>query len=729
MSPRTQMTRREFIKVSFTAGGSLVVGAYLAACAPNPPAPAPTATTVATNVPTLAATALPTATAQPTETPPPTPTVEPAAPFQADLLIQIDPDGIITLTVYRSEMGQGVRTALAMLLADELDADWSKVRVVQAPANPNIGNNQITGGSGSIADTFTPLRKAGARARAIMVAAAAQTWGVKPGDCRTEPSTVIHTASGKQLAYGELVTAAKTVELQGVPRPKDPKDFRLIGKSIPRLDEPQIVAGKAKYGLDMRVPNMLYATVARCPVPGGTLAQFDATRAQAVPGVRKVVKIPTGVAVVADNTWAAMQGRKALQVTWNEGANAALASDSIHKQMLDQLKQNVDDAAPGVLKTLDAFYETPYLAHAAMEPLNCVADVRSDHCDIWTSTQNPQEVQSFVRDAIGVPTDVHVPLLGGGFGRRLEVDFAVEAAQVSRAAAAPVQVVWTREDDMQHDFYRQPTVHWLRAGWDDKNVISLWRHIITGPGLNGIAYKVGSDVLEEGLEVPYSIDDIKSQAVLADVPLPTGPWRAVMAGTNSFANECFLDEVAAALHQDPYAFRMSLLPQGARLRGVLALAATQAKWDTPPDPGHARGIAAHTYHDTAVAMVADVSVNNGALRVHKIVCAIDCGIVVHPDMVAQQMEGGIAFALTALRNGEITWKQGRVQQSNFNDYPLLQMSEIPQVEVNIVPSIRAPSGAGEMGVPPLTPAVLNAVFALTGKRIRHAPLRAGDLKA
>lgn len=726
MSPRTKITRREFIKVSFTAGGSLVVGAYLAACAPGPAAPAPTATAVAANAPTLAATALPTAAAQPTETPAPTAAVEPATPFQPDLLIQIDPDGIVTLTVYRSEMGQGVRTALAMLLAEELDADWAKVRIVQAPANPNIGNNQITGGSGSVADTFTPLRTAGARARAILVAAAAQTWGVKPQECRTEASAVIHTASGKKLGYGELVTAAKTVEVDGVPRPKDPKDFRLIGKSIPRVDEPDIVAGKAKYGLDMRVPNMLYATVARCPVPGGTLAKFDATRAQAVPGVRKVVEVTTGVAVIAENTWAAMQGRKALLVTWNEGANAALASDSIHKQMLELVNQNMDDTAPGALKTLEAFYETPYLAHAAMEPLNCVADVRSDHCDIWTSTQNPQEVQSFVRDAVGVPTDVHIPLLGGGFGRRLEVDFAVEAAHVSKAAGAPVQVVWTREDDIQHDFYRQPTVHWLRAGWDNKN-ISLWRHVMAGPGLNGIAYKVGSEVLEEGLAIPYSIDDSKSQALLADIPLPTGPWRAVMAGTNAFANECFLDEVAATLHQDPYVFRMSLLPQGTRLGGVLELAATQAKWDTLPEHGHARGIAAHTYHDTAVAMVADVSVTTGALRVHKVVCAIDCGMVVHPDMVAQQMEGGVAFALTALLKGEITWEKGRVRQSNFNDYPLLQMSEMPQVEVNIVPSVRAPSGAGEMGVPPLTPAVLNAVFALTGKRIRHTPLRAGDL--
>lgn len=725
MSPRTKITRRDFLRVSFTASGALII----AACAPAAPtpAPAPTIAALATQPPTLAPTLAPTATALPTDTPAPTATSEPATPFQPDLLIRIDPDGKITLTVYRSEMGQGVRTSLAMLLADELDADWKMVHVEQSPANTKIGNNQITSGSGSIADTFSPLRSAGARARAILVAAAAQTWGVKPTECRTEASTVIHTASGKQLSYGELVTAAKTVKLSGLPRPKDPQDFRLIGKSIPRIDGPDIVTGKAQYGLDVHLPNMLFATVARCPVPGGTFKTYDAARAKAVPGVKQIVELPNGIAVVADNTWAAIQGRAALTITWNEGANAAFSSDSIRKQLMTLTNQAVAKESSSSFKTIEAVYETPYLAHAAMEPLNCVVDVRSDQCEVWASTQNPQEVQSAVRGVVNVPTEVHVTLLGGGFGRRLEVDFPVEAARVSKAIGAPVQVVWTREDDIQHDFYRQPTYHWLRAGWDKDGKLGLWRHYMAGPGLNGIAYRVGAEVLDEGLEVPYNIDDNRSQAVFADIPLPTGPWRGVMAGTNAFANECFFDEVASALKQDPYAMRMALIPSGNRLRSVLELAATQAKWDTPPEAGHGRGIAAHTYHDTSVAMVAEVSVTKGALRVHKVVCAIDCGMVVHPDMVAQQMEGGIVFALTALLKGEITFKQGRVEQSNFNNYPLLQMNEMPQVEVYTVPSVRAPSGAGEMGVPPLTPAVLNAVFAATGKRIRHTPIRVQDL--
>jgi isoquinoline 1-oxidoreductase beta subunit len=379
--------------------------------------------------------------------------------------------------------------------------------------------------------------------------------------------------------------------------------------------------------------------------------------------------------------------------------------------------------------TLEAVYETPYLAHAAMEPINCVADVRPDGCEIWAPTQNPQDVQSFVQSRVKVPTQVYVTLIGGGFGRGLEVDYAIEAAEVSKAVGKPVQVVWTREDDIQHDYYRQPTHHWLRAGWDDDDKLSLWRHYIAGPGLNGIAYQVGKEVLDGGLAVPYEIPDRNARSLLAPIPLPTGPWRAVMNGPNAFANECFLDEVAAALKQDPYELRLALLADDDSLRGVVELAATEAKWGTPLPEGYGRGMACHTYHQTAVAMVAEVSVQEGVVRVHKVICAVDCGLVIHPDIVVQQMEGGIVYGLTSLLKDEITFERGRVQQSNFHDYRILQMDEMPKVEVYIVPSTRAPLGVGEMAVPPVVPATVNAIFAATGIRIRRLPIRAEDLQA
>jgi isoquinoline 1-oxidoreductase subunit beta len=614
-----------------------------------------------------------------------------------------------------------------MILADELEADWATVRIEQAPAHPAL--EQITGGSGSIAGNYGPLRQAGATARQILVAAAAETWGVAPEECRAEQGFVVHTANGERLGYGELVGAARAIELPaGAAKLKDPQEFRLIGTAVPRVDEPAIVAGTAIYGLDMRVPGMLFATVARCPVAGGTVAGYDAAQAEAVPGVRAVVEVPSGVAVVAEHTWAAIQGRAALQVTWNEGTLAGVSSEGVSKRLAAMVNEAIANDAPQAPTTIEAVYETPYLAHATMEPVNCVADVRADRCEIWAPTQNPQDVQSFVQDSIGLPTTVHVTLLGGGFGRGLEVDYAIEAAQVSKAAGAPVQVVWTRDDDLQHDFYRQPTYHWLRAGWDDAGKLAEWRHYLAGPGLNGIAYRVGQDVLNDGLVVHYNIPNSRSQSLLANIIIPTGPWRAVVNGPNAFANECFLDEVATALQQDPYELRMALLPETDRLRPVVELAAAKAGWGTPLPEGRGRGIACHTYHETAVAMVAEVSVQDGTVRVHKVVCAVDCGLVVHPDMVAQQMEGCIAYGLTSLK-GAITFEKGRVQQSTFADYPLLQLGEMPEVEVHMMPATRAPTGIGEMGVPPIVPAVVNAIFAASGVRIRRTPIRAEDFQA
>jgi isoquinoline 1-oxidoreductase beta subunit len=551
---------------------------------------------------------------------------------------------------------------------------------------------------------------------------------VAPEECKADRGKILHTASNRQISYGEVISTAKEIKGYVEAKLKDPKDFRIIGTSVPRIDEPDIVTGKAIYGLDARLPNMLFATVARSPVPGGKLSDYDGSQAKSVAGVKQIVKISNGVAVIAENSWSAIQGRLALKVNWDEGSQADLSTEAIRQEMVDTINQAIAKEAPTKLKTIKATYETPYLAHTTMEPPNCVADVRADHCDIWVSTQNPQDVQTFVQNVIGLPTNVHLTLLGGGFGRRLEVDFAIEAAEISKAIGAPVQVVWTREDDIQHDFYRQMTYHWMRAGWDETGNLGLWQHYMAGQGINGIAYRAGQEVLEEGLPVLYDIAGKAHQSFLVDTPVPTGPWRGVMSSPNAFANECFFDEVAAALKKDPYDLRMELLDEANPLRTVFKLAATKANWDTPLPEGHGRGIAAQIYHQTSVVMVAEVSVQNGALQIHKVVCALNCGKVIHPDMVTQQVEGGVAFGLTSLFN-EITIDKGRVQQSNFADYPILQMKDMPDVEVYTVPDEGAPQGMGEMGVPPIVPAVANAIFAATGIRIRKTPIRAEDLQA
>jgi isoquinoline 1-oxidoreductase beta subunit len=702
-----QITRRDFLKVSFTTGGALLIGTFLDACAPVSPTEAPAPTPNATQ----------------------TPTPLPPEPFQPNLFIRINPDGTTTMIIHRSEMGQGVRTSLAMILADELEADWSTVRIEQMDARRESEVNQITSGSGSILISYDLLREAAAHAREILIAAAAQSWGVAPEECKAEASTVVHTTTGKRLGYGELVGIASDLKLTDAPQLKDPQDFKLIGTSVPRVDEPDIITGKAVYGMDVRVPGMLYAVVARCPVIGGKVASYDSAQAESVPGVQAIIEVPSGVAVVAENTWSAIQGRTALNIVWDEGTNAALSSASIHQTLADTMNKAIAQEASTNFKTIEAVYETPYLAHAALEPVNCVADVKSDHCELWLPTQNPQAVQEFVRDRLGMATDVHVTLIGGGFGRKLEVDFALEAAEVSKAIGGPVQVVWTRDDDIQHDFYRQVTYHWLKAGWDNNGTIQLWRHYIAAQGINGVAYQAGKDVLERDLVAPYEMNGSIAQGFLVNFPVPTGPWRGVVSATNAYASECFLDEVAAALKKDPYEFRTELLSEGDHLRSTLQLAAEKADWGAPPPEGRGRGVACHKmYGWTSVAMVAEVSVQSSLVRVHKVTCAVNCGRVIHPDMVVQQMEGGIVFGLTSLLKGEITFENGRVQQSSFQDYPLLQLNEMPEVEVHIVDDDRPPQGIGEMAVSVIVPAVANAVFNATGIRVRHTPIRPEDLQ-
>lgn len=686
LRPRRAVSRREFLKISTAGSVGLTLGIYLSGCqsAPEPtstvaPAPPPAEGTATAEAPATV----------------PADDVEAAVPFEPNIYLTIESAGDVTVRAFRSEMGQGIRTAIAMILAEELDADWSTVRIEQVPADRAYGD-QVTGGSVSVSNYYPILRRAGAAARQMLVDAAAGRWGVEATACRTEAGWVLHPDGTQKLAYGELVAAAAELPVpdRDEIQLKDPADFRLIGSSLQLYDAPQMVDGSLRYTSDLQVPGMLYATVARCPVFGGRVGSVDASSAEAVAGVRHIVEIDRGVAVVADNTWAAIQGRAALEIEWQEGSLADWSSSSIRQRLAERAPQP-GEAAAG---EMDAAYDIPYLAHATMEPMACLADVRADSCEVWAPSQAPQAAR---RTAVGLTrlpeeaVTVHVPLMGGGFGRRHGTDFVEEAVQISKAVGAPIKLVWTREDDLQHDLYHPLSYNYVSASLDGAGHPTRWPRQRSTPMQTGV---------------------------------PTGYWRSVENFTEAFVRESFLDEIAAAHDIDPLELRLPLAP--ARGQAVLELAAAQAGWGQPLPEGWGRGLAYFaTFDVTHVAHIVEVSVDaEGRVRVQRVVCAVDCGTVVNPDTVAAQMEGGIVFGLTAALKPGITLEAGRVQQSNFHDHPLLRMDEMPVVEVHIVPSDEAPSGIGEMGVPPIAPAVANAVFHATGRRIRHLPILPEDLR-
>ena len=674
------------------------------------------------------------------------------APFAPNAWLRVDTDGTVTVTVDKSEMGEGNHTALAMIVAEELDADWSKVKVGALPENPAGWSRRMsTGGSTSVRTSWDILRKAGATGRAMLITAAAQTWGVEAADCRAQNGVVAHASH--RLTYGELAQKAAAIPVPENPPLKDPKDFRLLGKRTHRLDTPSKVNGTAQYGIDVRVPGMLIATVERSPVFGGKVKSFDAARTKALPGVRHVVQLDgtpwtgvggawgvgteSGVAVVADTYWQAMQGRQALQITWDEGANASLGDIPARLAVLAgqtgvQARKDGDVTAAlaGAAKRIEQFYAVPFLHHATMEPMNCTAHVRADSCEVWAPTQNQSRAQEVAAEAAALPKEkvrIHTTLLGGGFGRRLESDFVAEAVTISKAVRAPVKVIWSREDDTKHGFYRPATYNRLTAGLDAQNNPVAWTHRIVAPP---ILVKFGP--LENGLDrtlidgaadVPYAFPNVFVDQVAADLPVPLGFWRSVGASQNAFVVESFMDELAVAAGRDPYEFRRELLQAKPRHLRTLELAATKAGWGTPLPAGRGRGIALAEWAPTTCAEVAEVSVApDGTVRVHRVVCAVDCGPVVNPDTIEAQMQGGVVFGLTAALYGEITIDKGRVQQSNFSDDRMLRMPEMPVVEVHIVPSTDAIGGIGEPSVPPIAPAVCNAIFAATGKRIRKLPI-------
>ncbi len=695
---------------------------------------------------------------------------EKKTPNPFDAWVRITPDNRVTLILAKSEMGQGIMTALPMILAEELCVDWKRVKVEQAPTNPKIYDHG-TGGSGSVADSWLPLRRAGAAAREMLLAAAAQKWEVSPDTCKAENGQVVHGNPKRYLSYGELVEAAAKLPIPNfntVPL-KNSDDFTLVGHDTRRFEARDKATGSAKFGIDSRVPGMLFAVVARCPVFGGKVASFDATKTKAVPGVRDVIQFETsgkgasttgGIAVLADNSWAAIQGRKALAVKWDEGPAANESTPELHKQFLANAAKSGkvvrnDGDADSVLssssKKIEAAYELPFAAHACMEPMNCTVHIQPDGAEAWVPTQGPQWAQGVIAEAAKLPPEkviVHTTLMGGGFGRRYQADFVMEAAQVAKAAGKPVMVLWTREDDMQHDFYRPASYHKLQGALDANGNLAAWKHFQTS---TSIAAKWNQDGAEKpwegefgtGATLPYITPNLRIEYTLAESSVPRAWWRSVEHSSSGFVVESFMDELAAAAGQDPLAFRMKLIggdrkiPQfgdekeppldTARLKGVLQLAAEKAGWGKPLPKGQGRGIAAFYSFNSYTAAVAEVSVKDGTVKVHRLVYAVDCGRPINPDGIRAQVESAAIYGLSASLHDAITIARGRVEQSNFNDYEMPRIKETPKMEVHVVMSKEEPTGIGEPGLPVVAPAVCNAIFAAMGKRIRRLPIRSQDL--
>ena len=669
------------------------------------------------------------------------------APPPPDAFVHIAPDNSVTILLKHSEMGQGVWTSLPMVLAEELDCDWQHVRAEHAPAAPAYAHTafgmQMTGGSTSTWESYEQLRKAGATARALLMQAAALRWNVDASECRTGQGFVI--CGEHKASYGELAAAAAKLSAPADVKLKDNAKFTLIGKPTRRLDSAAKVTGKAEFGIDVKRPDMLVALVARAPVFGAKLKSFDATTAKAVPGVVDVVQVPSGVAVLGKHFWAAKKGRDALVLDWDADASTVLSSESLRAEYrklaqtpgLVAAAQGEVDAALGQGTLIEAEYDLPYLAHAPMEPLNCTVEIGKDGCDIYTGTQFQTIDQMVAAKILGLKPEqvrIHTTFLGGGFGRRATPtsDFVGEAVQVAKASGKTVKVVWTREDDIHGGYYRPAWYSRLRATLDAKGKPAAWSHVIVGQSiLAGTPFEammvkngIDSTSIEGAFDAPYlaAIPAHRVELHSPPSPVPVLWWRSVGHSHTGFVVESFIDELAHAAKQDPLAYRRALLPADARERRALDLAAAKFGWGKKLPAGHGAGIAVHASFGSYVAQIAEVSVDKSTIKVHRVVCAIDCGPVVNPITVEAQMQSGIAFGLGAALHSQITFKDGRVEQSNFHNYTVLRLTEMPHVEVFIVPSTDKMGGAGEPGTPPIAPAVANAVFAATGKRLRQLPL-------
>ena len=719
MDGMKEVSRRKFLKTSAGGAAGLVIGFYL-----------PGRSLLAQEAPAPAGQKLP-------------------AP---NAFLHIGSDESITVLLAHSEMGQGIWTTLPILLAEELECDWSKIRVEHAPAAPAYAHTafgmQMTGGSTTTWSEFDRYRQVGALAREMLIQAAAKQWGVDPKSCRAANGFITH--GGKKLSYGNLAASAQKLSPPASVELKRPEDWKRIGKPTKRLDSPEKVTGRAQFGLDVRFPGLMTALVARAPVFGGKVKSFNAEKAKAVPGVKTVVQVPSGVAVVAEHFWAAKLGRDALEIEWDLGPSAGLDTDRMREEFRALSRSpglkaatagDIEAAMRTAASKLEAEYELPYLAHATMEPLNCAVRLTGDQCEVWTGTQFQTGDQAAAAKIAGLRPEqvrIHTTFLGGGFGRRANPanDFVSEAVHVAKAAGMPVKVVWTREDDIRGGYYRPMWLHRLSVGLDANGLPIAWRQTIVGQSiLEGTPFapmmiKDGVDgvSVEGAADSPY-VKATTNHRVELHSPKPGIPvlwWRSVGHSHSAFVMESFVDELAHAARQDPLEYRRRLLKNHPRHLGALNLAAEKAGWGEPLPKGRSRGIAVHESFGSFIAQVAEVSLEGDRIRVHRVVCAVDCGVCVNPAGVAAQMESGIVFGLSAALYGELRFKEGRVQQSNFHDYPLLRLHEMPEVGTHIVKSVEKSGGVGEPGTPPIAPAVANAVFAATGKRLRRLPLRLAE---
>jgi isoquinoline 1-oxidoreductase subunit beta len=702
----TSINRREFVAAGIAAGAGLVIGFYL-------PHKGRTGKQI----------------------------------FSPNAYVRITPDNKITIVVARSEMGQGIRTALPMILAEELEADWKQIEIEQAGASTLYGD-QTTGGSASVRTTWDPMRKAGATAREMLISAAALSWGVSRTSCAAQNGNILHVASKRQLSYGDLAEKAATLPIPTDVPLKQSKDYKIVGQRLGRVDTPSKVKGEAVFGIDFRMAGMKYAVLSRCPTIGGKLSGFDDKESKKISGVNYVGKISdSAIAVVADSVWGAMEGRRLLNVNWDEGPNKNLNTAAV----VESLKQaaakkgvslySAGDVSKAAGRKVSAEYQLPFMAHAPMEPGNCTAHFQGTACELWAPTQVPQDCRDAVAQAVGLDPDrvkVNVTLMGGGFGRRLEHDYAVEAAQVSKAIQAPVKVIWTREDDMRSSTYRPASLHQVNATLDATGWPVAFTHRIIAPSISGQKGQPGPNGVDPDLPdeaaFVYALPNISLEYVQTETVVPLGWMRSVYALQAAFASESFIDELAHAAGKDPLEYRLHMLAKDqdisfftatwhtARMRAVLQLAAEKAGWQKPLPAGRFRGIACFACFSSYVAEVVEISMENDTPRVHRVVAAVDCGQVVNPSILEQQIPGGVIYALSNALRAKITIEKGRIVQGNFDDYAPVRMEEAPLVEVYTVPSSEPPTGIGEPSVPPLAPALCNAIYAATKKRIRALPI-------
>ena len=685
--------------------------------------------------------------------------------FTPNLFVELHPDGQLILTASRSEMGQGVRTSLTSVIADEMDADWSRVSVIQAPGDDAYGN-QNTDGSRSIRTIYEPMRRMGAMARAMLISAAAKRWGVEEDQCKTENHHVILIATGQKLFYGELVREAMDQPVPEQPKLKSPEEFVYIGKGLKSVDVSDFTSGRSKYGLDIKLPGMKYACIARCPVTFGQAKSFDKTKTMAIKGVIDVVELPRiekpfgalgGIAVIAENTWAAIKGKEALDITWNYGENAHYSTKAFMKELTGNVLKNaklirnegdVMSAFKKAHTVVESTFQLPHLVHAPMEAPNATADVQEGQCEVWAPVQAPQVTRQEISDFLEMELQdvkVHVTFLGGGFGRKSKPDFVMEAVALSKKINAPVQVIWTRSDDIQHSYYHAISAQYLKASLDEEGFVTGWLHrtaypSITSTFMPGVKHGAGFEFQQGMTNLPYQIGNLRFENGEAEAQVRIGWLRSVYNIIHSFSINIFVDELAIAAKKDPLAFRLSLIgsdriyPSGdayhletAKLKQVLKKAGENAGWGRELPEGHGLGMAVHYSFYTYVATVVEVSVIENKLKVHKVFTVADCGTVVNTDTVKAQLEGAAIFGMSLAYYGDISMEEGKVMQSNYHDYQMLRIHEAPDIDIEIVKSNDVPTGIGEPGVPVIAPAIINAIFDATGKRYRNLPLKAYGL--